>query len=328
MFNRHMVMTAEQALTCGLWILHTHTIDACDISPFLLAKTPEPRCGKTTLMKILKYTTAEALLASAMSAASVYRIVDAFHPTLLCDEGDTYLKNDEAIRGIFNSGHDREGAYKLITVEVAKGFEAREFSTWSAKAIGMIGDPPETIEERSIPIKLRRKKRSEPITRLRGHVQEIKNLGSKCARWALDNIEALRGRDATVPQAITSDRACDNWRVLLVLADVISPQTGVEARKAAVVIEEASIQAEPNSKGKRLLADVRTIFKNKGDPDALLIGDLINGILELEESPWLRYDYGKQISQEQFGKLLHGYEVPGFGPLRSEARRPERIRKW
>ncbi len=330
-FKRHMVMTAEQALTSGLWVLHTHTIDVAEISPFLLAKSPEPRCGKTTLMKILKYLAAEALLASAVSAASVYRIVDAFHPTLLCDEGDTYLKNDEAIRGIFNSGHDREGAYKLITVEVAKGFEAREFSTWSAKAIGMIGDPPETIEERSIPIKLRRKKRSESITKLRGHVQEIKNLGRKCARWAADNIEALRGRDATVPQAITSDRACDNWRVLLVLADVISPEIGVEARKAAVVIEEAGIQTEPSSKGKRLLADVRTVFKNRGDPDALLIGDLINGILDLEESPWLRYDYGKQISQEQFGKLLHGYDVPGFGPLGSEARREKdgkRSRKW
>lgn len=224
-------------------------------------------------------------MASALSASSAYRIVDAFHPTLLCDEGDTYLKNDEQLRGIFNSGHDREGAYKLVCVEGSKGWEVRCFSTWAAKVLALIGDAPLTVDDRSVIIKLHRKKRSDSITRLRGHEEEITNLGRQCARWAADHIDQVRGRDAKVPDKISSDRSHDNWRFMLLIADVVGPAWGVRARAAACVMEGAGIDSEPDTMGARLLLDIKTVFEDRNNPKALTITDLINGITDIDEAP-------------------------------------------
>ena len=41
---------------------------------------------------------------------------------------------------------------------------------------------------------------------------------SKAARWALDHLAKLRAADPQIPTAL-NDRAADNWRILLVIAD-------------------------------------------------------------------------------------------------------------
>ena len=187
-FKRHIVMTDEEALTAALWCLHSHTIDAAAISPVLMFKSAAKRCGKTTALKIVKWLTAESLMASNLTAASVFRVIDQWHPTLIIDEADTFLKNSEELRGVLNSGHDREGAFVIRTIETGKSFEVKTFSTWGPKTIAFIGTAPDTLEDRSIAIKLRRKLRSEKITKLRGQSQEIKNIGRKAARWAADNL--------------------------------------------------------------------------------------------------------------------------------------------
>ncbi len=50
---------------------------------------------------------------SNTSAASIFRIIERFQPTLLLDEADTHLKNNDELRGIINSGHHRTAAYVL-----------------------------------------------------------------------------------------------------------------------------------------------------------------------------------------------------------------------
>jgi hypothetical protein len=48
--------------------------------------------------------------------------------------------------------------------------------------------------------------------------REDQGLAQKCRRWALDNLTRLRRADPPVPEAL-HDRAADNWRTLLVIAD-------------------------------------------------------------------------------------------------------------
>ncbi len=327
-FKKHVVMKDEEALTASLWDLHAHTHDAAVISPILMLKSAEKRCGKTTAMKLLKSLTPESLMASNLTASSVFRVVDRWRPTLIVDEADTFLKSSEQLRGVLNSGHDCEGAYVVRTVKTGKGFEERTFSTWAPKAIALIGAPPDTIDDRSITIKLRRKLKSEKVTSLRSCAQDIRNLGRKAARWAADFREALRERDPTLPEEL-HDRAKDNWRPLLAIADQIGGDWAEKARKAALVIEDAKQDAEPDTNGTRLLSDCRIVFSNRkfkrGEPEALKIGDLIEAICNLEESSWREYHRGKRITEVQFGRLLSPYDI------KSEVRRdspPPRARKW
>ena len=64
------------------------------------------------------------------------------------------MNNDE-LRGILNSGHSRRLAVVIRTV--GDEHEARTFSTWCAKAIALIGKLPDTLEDRSIIIRMRRR---------------------------------------------------------------------------------------------------------------------------------------------------------------------------
>jgi hypothetical protein len=68
------------------------------------------------------------------------------------DEADSFLKLNEELRGIINSGHTRSGAQVLRCAE--PNFEPRAFSTWCPKVIALIGRLPSTIEDRSLIVPL------------------------------------------------------------------------------------------------------------------------------------------------------------------------------
>ena len=66
---------------------------------------------------------------------------------------------------ILNSVHHRANAF-VIRCE-GENHEPRQFSTWGAKAVALIGRLPDTLEDRSIEIRMRRKSSREQVQRLR-----------------------------------------------------------------------------------------------------------------------------------------------------------------
>ena len=57
----YVVVDDHLALTVALWILHCHCIEAFDYSPRLYVHSPVKRCGKTTLMRVIKRLVPRAL---------------------------------------------------------------------------------------------------------------------------------------------------------------------------------------------------------------------------------------------------------------------------
>jgi len=112
-FEKYLVLPPHAAEGITLWVIHTWTIDACDISPYLATISPERRCGKTTLLKLLNRLARRAALASNITPAALFRYIEAKSPTLLIDEFDAAIKDNEEMRGILNSGHSREAAYSI-----------------------------------------------------------------------------------------------------------------------------------------------------------------------------------------------------------------------
>ena len=101
------------------------------------------------------------------------------------------------------------------------------------KAIALIGNLPETLEDRSIVIPMRRKARHEKVARMR-HAQlfkELEPLRRMAARWAKDNLEGLRDADPPLPEEL-HDRAADNWGPLVAIADLSGGVWPKEARDA------------------------------------------------------------------------------------------------
>ena len=209
---KYAVMQAGSAETVALWVVHAHALDAFQFSPRAAINSAEKRCGKTTVLDVVQYLSPRPLSTSNTSAAAIFRTIEAAQPTLLIDEADTFLTNSEEIRGVLNSGHRRSGAFVLRLV--GDNHEPRQFSTWAAVAIALIGTLPDTLQDRAILIRMRRRLSSEAIAPFRGdRTDDLKILARKAARWANDNLETLRAMDPAMPPTITNCDA-DNWRPL------------------------------------------------------------------------------------------------------------------
>jgi hypothetical protein len=166
-FDKYIVLPDGAGEAFALWVLHAWTMDAGDISPFMVLVSPTKRCGKTSVMTILYYLTPKSELTSNISASALFRYIEEVRPTLLIDEADSFLKDNEEMRGILNSGHTRTAAHVIRNVEVNGEHKPRRFSTWAPKAIATIRELADTIEDRSIITTMQRKPKEAAVARLR-----------------------------------------------------------------------------------------------------------------------------------------------------------------
>jgi hypothetical protein len=136
LLRRYVVLPPHADTALALWALWTFAFDAFDTAPILTITSPLPRCGKTTVTGLLTAIVHRPLMASSVTAAVIYRVIEQRHPTLLIDEVDSFLSLHEEMRGILNSGHQRDGARVLRSV--GDEHEPRDFSTWCPKVLALI----------------------------------------------------------------------------------------------------------------------------------------------------------------------------------------------
>ncbi|MBZ0251734.1 MAG: hypothetical protein K8I02_00205, partial [Candidatus Methylomirabilis sp.] len=192
LFRRFSVLPEGAVEALALWTLHAWAHDAAFHSPILALTSPQMRCGKTTVLALLARLTPRPLMASNITGPVIYRAVEKWEPTFLIDEADTFFGTDDAIRGILDSGHRRDGAY--VVRNVTDSFEPRRFRTWCPKAVAKIGALAATLADRSIIIPLRRKtphERTETLaTAFDGDFLAPRR---RAARWSADAVDRLRG---------------------------------------------------------------------------------------------------------------------------------------
>jgi hypothetical protein len=159
--RRFCVLPAHTAPLMAGWVLHAWTHDAADISPLLAFTSPEKRCGKSTALSVIGALTPKSLHAVNITTAVLFRVVEKYQPTVLVDEADTFLTENEELRGVLNGGHNRLTAYVWRTV--GDDHEPKRFKVWSPKCIAMIGKLPDTLEDRAISVPLKRKQPGEKV---------------------------------------------------------------------------------------------------------------------------------------------------------------------
>jgi putative DNA primase/helicase len=312
--RRYVVMSEAETLATALWIVHAHSFRAFTVTPRLAITSPEKQCGKTTLLDLLSVLVPRPLLTCNVGAAVVFRAIEKAAPVLLIDEGDTFLSGNDELRGILNSGH-RQGGSTLRCV--GDDFEPRAFSTWAPCAIAMIGKLPDTLQDRSVAVRLRRRRPDEAVERLRiDRAQDLKDLARKIARWVADHMVSLSAADDPAMPASLSNRALDNWLPLVVIADVIGGEWPDRVRQVAeAMVAVASVDQQ--SAGPMMLADIKAIFEERG-LDRLSTEDLLNALLKLDDRPWNEWKSGKPITKAGLSRLLSKFgllsEQIRFGP--------------
>jgi putative DNA primase/helicase len=274
------------------------------VAPLAVITAPEKRCGKSQLLFILGRLVQRSLTASNITPAALFRAIDAWKPTLLVDEGDAFMKDNEELRGILNCGHTRDSAY--IVRVVGDDHTPKKFSVWGAKAIAGIGRLADTLMDRSIVLELRRKLSGENVMRLR-HAEPgiFDTLASKLARFAADNRETLRRARPALPESL-HDRAQDNWEPLLGIAEIAGGDWPELARAAALALSNAG--AIDGAVGNELLADIQEIFDSKGVSN-ITMKELLEALLKDEEKSWTTYNRGRPMTIRQMSKWLRGYGI-------------------
>ncbi len=286
LFDAYLYATRESLDALTLWTAYSHTYDSFGLSPILDISSPTKRCGKSTGVVVIRHTSRAPLLSGNITPAALFRAVEAWKPTLLIDEADTFAKMSDELRGILNAGHTRDTAFVVRAEGDAN--EPRLFSTWAPKVVAAIGRLPDTIEDRSIRIVLTRK----PVGIVKrdafdpeGVRQDCEQPRRKLARFVLDNLDEIASAKVERPDGL-HDRAWNNWRPLFAVAAAAGgdwPKRAVEAAKA---LNPSSDDGDTEDVGTLALRHVWEVLEPAGE---LATVDILVYLIAKDEGPWAKW---------------------------------------
>ena len=300
-FTRHLVLPDHAAEALTLWVLHTYSYKLGRTACYLALLSPEKRCGKSTALGVMAALAHRALAASNCAPAAIFRVIERDGPTLLIDETDSFVGENEELRGILNAGFTRDSAFVLRCV--GENHEPKAFQVFGPKLFAGIGRLPGTLADRCVTVPMRRKQRGETVERFRGFDGE--ELRRKCVRWTLDNEQLLTDPDPAMPDAL-NDRASDLWRPLVGIADAAGGYWSDLARSAAVAL---SAEGEDDSQPVKLLESVRRYFVENDLETRVLSRSLLAFLRDQEEEPWSTYNQGTGINARQLADRLRSFGV-------------------
>jgi hypothetical protein len=304
---KYVVLPCPEAIDAvTLWIAATHAQDAWAYAPRLVIRAPERRCGKSRLLDAVEGASHNPLMTVNASSAAVYRSIGAGGAlTLLIDEADTIFGpkagENEDLRGLLNAGHQRGRPAIRWDVNTQK---VESIETFAMAALAGIGAMPDTIEDRAVVVKMRRRASGEKVSpwRIKRDRPRMVKLGAELTAWLTPHLPALENAEPTMP---LEDRAADTWEPLIVIADLAGGDWPQRARTAALVMTGEAEKTAVASDRIQLLTDCRAAF---GAEEALPTGALLERLKADEESPWSRYD-GTGLTPIKLAALLREYEI-------------------
>lgn len=309
LIHRHVIIDPAQAIGVTLWIAMTWFMPCINVAPLLIITAPERACGKSQLLSIALRLVFKGLSAANTSAPFLFRAIEAWQPTILIDEADTFIRENAEIKGMINAGHTRESAYVGRAVAKDGDFEPVMFCVWGAKVLAGIAlekHLPDSTMSRAIIAAMRRKLPTETIVRLRhADKHDFAVLASKLARFALDHSEQVSIARPVLPDEL-SDRAQDNWEPLLAIAGCAGQGWTDKALAAALALSKSTDEAA--STGNELLADIQEVFAAHED-FKISSADLIKALVADPESPWATYNRGRPLTPRQLSKMLSAYGI-------------------
>jgi hypothetical protein len=304
--TRYVVMP-NQATTDAvtLWIAATHAQPAWAHAPRLVIRGPERRCGKSRLLDVVEALSHDPLLTVNASAAAVYRSVNIDPPVILVDEADTIFgpkaEGNEDLRGLLNAGHQRNRP--AIRYDAATN-SVQHLETFAMAALAGIGQMPDTIEDRAIIVRMRRRAPGEKVDtfRYKRDRQPLRAFATKLTNWLRVDLKALERIEPDMP---IEDRAADTWEPLVIIADHAGGDWPDRARNAAKGLTEQAASDSQVSDRVRLLADCRKAF---GADTALSTATLLDRLKSEPEAPWAEYGPAG-LTAMRLGNILREYEI-------------------
>ena len=203
---RYVVLSDDQRLIVALWIVHTHLVHLRNHA-VPRGHLPDEAVRQVAAAEAAEVPDPRSWLAVLPSEAVVYRQIHAVMPTLLLDETDTIFSprtadKHEGLRAILNAGYSKGAAVPRC---IGNSSTPQDFRVFCAKVLAGIGTLPDTVADRSVPIRLQKKKRSEHIERFREPqvAVEAQPYYENIVRWAEENGPALAAARPALPEELS-----------------------------------------------------------------------------------------------------------------------------
>jgi len=314
-FTRYAVLETGLPLVLSLWTIATHLFAGFDTFPYLAVTSPTKRCGKSRVGELLEFVSANPENTVEISPAALFRLVHERKPTLILEEAENLSgKSDstEALRAILNAGYRKGKKVRRSAKKNEDGnYQVEEFETFCPKVIILIGNLPDTLSDRCIPIRMKRRT-NENLARFRfsSAQKEAAPVKDKMAAWAVANVNKVTDHYLKNDLLFISDREAELWLPLFSVLALADPSRLAELEITAMQLSEVKSANEPTERGIKLLADLRQIFAGPaGEAGQQTSQALLNSLRKIEESPWKDWGNGKGLSARNLAELLRPYEI-------------------
>lgn len=306
--NRFTVMPDGAAETVALWVGLTYNVEHTDVFPKLALLSPTPRCGKTVTLRVVHGLGYRAETVSNITPAAVFRVIEAYSPTLLIDEADQFLATQPELVGLINAGHSRDSA--SIIRNVGDDHEPRRFSLYGPQAIAAIGRlPTPALADRSIVVQMQRKPSAVEVEPIESHSFPAlcAPLRGRFARWARDHGAELREANPGRCPGL-HDRAQDNWRGLFALADLAGPEW---AKRTRSIAQALTGEADTDDTKETLLADLYDLFAADPTRDRLSTeNEILPRLVKMDDRPYSEWGrLRKHMTPVGLASILKPFKV-------------------
>lgn len=319
------------ATAAALWTIATHCYQEFDVFPYLVITAFTKRAGKTTLKDLLLPVVNNGRSFSAKSPSSMFSLLEKNEQdtdglkdvTMAIEEAEDLLKEDHPAREFINKGYEKGD---VITRK--RGNEIVEYNCFCPKIAILIGSVYDTMNDRSIPVFLRRRTPVEALKSKRVR-KSVKQAEAEILRGAIKEEISFRREDIRAHYAEFEQLSFLNerdellWQSLFAIAHVFCPERVEELKRIAVDIamektapqrkstgddwEAAEREADDLEYRIYLLRDMLYLCKGK---DFVGSNDVLEQLYALPTAPWRKFR-GRGLTTNDMGNLL---DVLGLHP--------------
>ncbi len=232
--------------------------------------------------------------------------------TLLGDEVDAWMKLDNQIKVVLNSGFQRGGR-----IPRRSGRRVIFYSTWFPKCIAFIEGVafalPLATRSRCIIVPMKRATTTEKkrLKRFRSaqKYEELVVLKRKMSRWVFDHFSDLRDSDPPLPDEL-DDRQQDGWRPLFAIASLAGGSWPEITWTACLRL--TGLVGKSEAFGELLIRDIHEIFVDHNHPDwlpSMLV--IVPTLKSVEGRPWTQLLSGATdvASATKLAQMLNAFGV-------------------
>lgn len=306
---RFMVISEIQASIIAIFVAYTYLWEIFDAAPYINVKSPEMQCGKTLFLEVLEVLVRNPWLSNKTSTAALIRKLSYEKRVLLLDENDQAFKGNQeytaALTQILNAGYRKGGKATLC---VGKDHKVEDFDIFGPKVLAGIGNLPDTIKDRSIPILLKRRLKSEDVEHFRRKLiaKEAADIRKSLENLATPTIKTqLTSKWPDLPLELSA-RQQDIAEPLLAVANYAGPEWGTIARTS--LVELFASTAEDISLDVRLLTDIQRVFA-EGNATCMPSTELVSSLNKMEASPWAESEHGKPLTTTALARRLKKFKI-------------------